>query len=66
MIKHIFDSSWRVELRTEEAEPVCGEDFCDSCGDCLACYGCDPCFDGGDHFWVEYEGDEKKQRDETE
>jgi len=39
MIKHIFDKSGRVLLRTEEAEPECGEDFCDHCGDCLACYG---------------------------
>ena len=30
-------------------EYVCGEDFCDECGDCLACYGSDPCFDGGSH-----------------
>lgn len=21
----------------EDAEPVCGEAFCDGCGDCLAC-----------------------------
>lgn len=21
------------------AIPICGRDFCDSCGDCLACYG---------------------------
>lgn len=32
--------------------PVCGEDFCDRCGDCLHCYEGDPCYpDGGDHSW---------------
>jgi hypothetical protein len=24
-------------------EPVCGQDFCPGCGDCLACYGDDMC-----------------------
>lgn len=34
-----------------EKSPVCGEDFCDLCGDCLHCYGSDPCHgnDGGEH-----------------
>ena len=39
------------------ADPECGKDFCDSCGDCLDCYGGDPCWDAGesgDHFWVRY------------
>jgi len=31
--------------------PLCGEDFCDECGDCLQCYGDDPCF-GGVHSWI--------------
>ena len=35
-----------------ERQPVCGEDFCDRCGDCLHCYGGDPCYDGGSHMWV--------------
>lgn len=30
---------------------TCGEDFCDRCGDCLACYGDDPCLDEGNHDW---------------
>jgi hypothetical protein len=34
-----------------EDRVTCGEDFCDRCGDCLACYGDDPCYDGGDHNW---------------
>ena len=44
-------------VRTEEATPECGVDFCDSCGDCLSCYGSDECqtSESGEHFWVEYE-----------
>jgi hypothetical protein len=44
-------------LRTEEAVPVCGEDFCDSCGDCLACYGGDYCPERPEHRWIVYEAD---------
>lgn len=33
-------------------EPVCGEDFCDRCGDCLVCDAEFECFDGGSHMWV--------------
>jgi hypothetical protein len=29
--------------------PVCGEDFCDACGDCLYCYAEDTCAVTGDH-----------------
>lgn len=43
---------------TAEAEPaqadpgpVCGEDFCEMCGDCLFCFGDDPCLDDGSHVW---------------
>lgn len=32
---------------TRQAE--CGKDFCGDCGDCLKCYGGDPCTDGGPH-----------------
>lgn len=30
---------------TNASEPIwrCGEDFCELCGDCLWCYGGDPC-----------------------
>lgn len=35
------------------AQPICGEDFCDQCGDCLSCYWEDSC-PGGDHRWVIY------------
>ena len=42
----------------EHGDPVCGEDFCDKCGDCLHCYGDGPCFDGSEqliaHRWVIY------------
>jgi hypothetical protein len=27
----------------EMGSPVCGEDFCDTCGDCLHCYSTDYC-----------------------
>ncbi|MFA5323500.1 MAG: hypothetical protein WC373_12590 [Smithella sp.] len=40
-----------------EATPVCGEDFCEVCGDCLACYGEDPCQDGGKHVWIRHENE---------
>jgi len=39
-------------LRTEDDLPVCGVDHCDTCGDCLACYGDCPCCEGGTHRWV--------------
>lgn len=47
----------------------CGEDFCLACGDCLACYPDDPCYEnmGGDgngrHVWPEGVGDEEKASD---
>lgn len=41
-----------------EADPFCG-DYCDTCGDCLHCYGEDACIDGKDHVWVEYEVDDE-------
>lgn len=53
MKRSVFDKQGMECLREEEAEPVCGEDFCDSCGDCLACYWEDSCR-GGEHFWVVY------------
>jgi hypothetical protein len=50
----MLDGSTRIE----EATPKCGEDFCDRCGDCLACFGEDPCVDGHrEHLWVVYEAD---------
>ena len=33
----------------------CGEDLCDLCGDCLCCFGGDPCWESGEpeshKFW---------------
>ncbi len=55
MKKYIYKGNKCV--RVEEDIPKCGEDFCDACGDCLACCGEDPCFFTKDHnhFWVIYE-----------
>jgi hypothetical protein len=47
--------------------PICGEDFCDSCGDCLACYGEDVCYatlhDDQKHLWVKLEPQEDIERE---
>lgn len=61
MKKYIFDKSGLNCQRVEEAEPICGEDYCDKCGDCLACYAGDECPVGDDdrHFWVIYEDAER-------
>lgn len=40
----------------EMGKPVCGEDFCDRCGDCLHCYS-DYCEQGC--WWVIYKDDDK-------
>lgn len=58
MIKYVISNKdYRKVLRVEEAEPECGKDFCDKCGDCLYCYDYDPCYigDTDDHLWVTYE-----------
>lgn len=47
------------------AEPSCGEDFCDDCGDCLYCYYEDSC-PGGYHRWVVYDDHEKWKADHPE
>lgn len=42
----------------QDREPECGKDFCDQCGDCLWCYGGDPCWpDDGNHSWIIYYDD---------
>lgn len=67
MKKYIYEwintpKSWKTKfIKSVDAEPECGKDFCDSCGDCLHCYGGDECLENanGKHFWVEYiESDE--------
>lgn len=53
--EHYDETSLRL-LWEDEADPQCG-DFCDKCGDCLRCYGEDPCAASpdGEHRWVVYE-----------
>jgi hypothetical protein len=62
MKKYIYSRKPFKFRRVEEAEPTCG-DYCDSCGDCLACHA-DVCWSGGepseDHLWMCYE-DELEQ-----
>jgi hypothetical protein len=38
----------------DPCKPQCGEDFCEACGDCISCYGGDPCHrnDDGEHQWI--------------
>ena len=64
----LYGACWRAAralgYRDEErGEPECGKDFCDQCGDCLHCYGGDPCCPAGenlgDHFWVIYNPDKE-------
>ena len=57
MKRCVYDAKGIHLLRTEEAEPECGVDFCDSCGDCLECYGGDWCGHNREegHRWVVYE-----------
>ena len=56
MKRHFYDRTGQRMLKTDRAIPVCGRDFCDTCGDCLACYWEDPCCgeEGKPHFWVVY------------
>ena len=55
MKKYIYNEAGIKFIRSEEAKPKCGEDMCDTCGDCLYCYGEDECYpEGGGHFWVQY------------
>jgi len=64
MRKHVFNAKHEL-IRVEDAEPECGEDFCDLCGDCLACYG-DYCVHNNDgaHYWVEYEDEDEVENKE--
>lgn len=44
--------------RVIEATPRHLQDFCEYCGDCLYCYGGDPCYgndEPGEHAWVIYD-----------
>jgi len=59
MVRYIANAKGQI-VGEEEAEPVCQEDYCDACGDCLVCYAEDPCYSEGDdasedgHMWVRY------------
>ncbi len=64
MIAQVFENGTHAKLGEIEMAPRCGEDFCDSCGDCLSCFG-DGCEDGC--WWVVYADsmdDAVKQLDE--
>ena len=54
LLKHIYSLDHK-RLRIEEDTPICGVDFCEHCGDCLACYG--DVFSYCCHYWVVYEDD---------
>ena len=67
MMCSVFDASGVKLLRRVEGVPECNVDYCDQCGDCLACCGEDECYGGGvqhgGHSWVIYEGDELEAPD---
>ena len=51
---HAIAPAYRAILEHYEAmerPPSCGEDFCEDCGDCIACYGGDPCRNDQQHDW---------------
>ena len=56
MKRLVYDWWGELLLREEDATPQCGKDFCDDCGDCLACYGEDDCggVPGRKHKWIAY------------
>jgi hypothetical protein len=54
LTKFIFDEKGLTLIRKEEAEPKCGEDFCDTCGDCLYCFSEDSCINKSTHQWIQY------------
>ncbi len=57
MYCQVFDYTGTKRLYNVDLIPNCGDDFCDTCGDCLVCYVEDACngVDGEEHFWVIYE-----------
>ena len=63
MLRHHYaknEHGQDVCIKVEEAEPKCGEDFCDRCGECLACtegweLKCLPEYK--EHLWIVYEED---------
>lgn len=65
MKKHIYDRRGINLLLVEDDTPICGEDFCETCGDCLSCYGGEPCLDDGQHYWVQYGHYPKKEEEQN-
>lgn len=65
MLCAVFDPTTYKWRYNDIREPVCGEDFCDQCGDCLDCYNGDGCMVGGEwdteaeHRWHVYEAPEE-------
>jgi hypothetical protein len=54
----VYADNGRDLLGTVELDIKCGQAWCDTCGDCLVCYGNDPCLPGGgSHYFVIYEWD---------
>ena len=56
----VYADDGRELLGTVELDVKCGQAFCDTCGDCLVCYGEDPCGGTGPpggHYFVIYEWD---------
>ena len=62
MQRLMYDKTGTRLIRTEEAEPKCGKDYCEDCGDCLACNAGYTCYlndDDGEHRWIVYEDEEE-------
>jgi hypothetical protein len=55
MKRHLANLAGKI-VDVTEAKPVCGTDYCDDCGDCLACCSADLCrvSKDGTHRWVTY------------
>ena len=63
MKRFVADADGKI-ADSDEATPTCGFDYCDDCGDCLACCSGDLCRSSkdGHHRWVVYpEGKPKEQ-----
>lgn len=43
------DPPFGIVVAILQKTPVHDEDFCEQCGDCLACYGEDDCYGNGEH-----------------
>ena len=58
LVASVFAFDGRELLGTVEVDIKCGQAYCDTCGDCLYCYGEDDCLPGGgSHYFVIYEWD---------